>query len=107
MQNKPNLPPPGRDRQDLSRETKPFAPRKMSGGDARPTKSGGPVVRNKPNFGRGGLREPPLFQYSIIPPFQSPADCAKQSQFRRAGWARPEGKGRGVLYKQTQFAKSF
>jgi hypothetical protein len=44
-------------------------------------------MRNKPNFRPGGRRAP-LFQHSIIPLFQSPADRAKQTQLasaRRAG----------------------
>jgi hypothetical protein len=53
-------------------------------------------MRNEPNFGRGGRRDRPLFQYSIIPAFQSPADSAKQSQ-SRAG-----GRGTRVRYKQSQ-----
>jgi hypothetical protein len=45
----------------------------------------GPNMQNEPKFGRGGRREPPLFQYSIVPPFQSDGNYEKQSQIW-AGW---------------------
>jgi hypothetical protein len=68
-------------------------------------------VQNEPNCsGRPGARrtrcakrtqfpagrDTPPFQYSIIPPFRSNADCAKRSQFVSGAqeWARAAGAGR-------------
>ena len=50
---------------------------------------GGRIVQNEPNFEPGGLREAPSIGHSIIPPFQSDAHRAKQSQFRGHGRRRP------------------
>ena len=55
----------------------------VSGRDAQPTKSGGPTVRNKPNFRCRAPREPPSFQYSIIPPFQSPGGTEREGRRMR------------------------
>ena len=55
----------------------------------------GENAQNEPNFGRCGRREPPLFQYSIIPAVQSPG----------AGWDGAWGTGgRRMLYRQSQWA---
>jgi hypothetical protein len=120
VQNKPNLPPAGREDHRQGRrpwrchpslgqwhETKPiplrgepprernvrnkpnFASRDGGGGEGH-----GAIAQNEPNFGLGGRREPPLFQYSIIPPFQPDADCAKQSQFTRVHRTRRGQAGR-------------
>jgi hypothetical protein len=65
-------------------------------------------MRNKPNLGRGGCREPPLFQDSAIATFQSTADCAEQSQFarlRRAGRG-PKDVGEGRLCKTNPIRPS-
>ncbi len=43
--------------------------------------AGHPIAQNEPNFGRCGRPDHPLFQYSIIPPFQSGANRAKRTQF--------------------------
>ncbi len=51
----------------------------------------GRKMQNEPNVRRADM--PPPFQYSIIPAFQSGADCAKQTQFPH-----PRGLGtRGVV----------
>jgi hypothetical protein len=65
--------------------------------------AGRPIVQNEPNF--AGRPDTPLFQYSIIPPFQSDADCAKRSQFPATpGGTRPGGWGTwGNRVKQSQF----
>jgi hypothetical protein len=52
------------------------------------------TMPDKPNSGRGGLREAPPFQYSIIPPFESDAYRAKRSQ--------STGRFRTQLYNQSQ-----
>jgi hypothetical protein len=74
---------------------------------AKRSQFGGRDMRNEPNFGRGGRREPPSFQYSIIPPFRSNADCAKRTQFPAGpGGTGPQGRGTWVkCAKQTQFGR--
>lgn len=68
---------------EWSRQTKPVGRRGVAG-------------RNIPAF--------PLFQYSIIPAFQSDADHAKQTQ-TWAGWVIwGTVRGRGDCAKQSQFA---
>jgi hypothetical protein len=59
MQNKPNLEEGGRE-------------------------SRGNCVKQTQFAGGRGIIVFPLFQYAIIPPFPSGADCAKQSQFRQS-----------------------
>jgi hypothetical protein len=69
--------PPHRDQRNRSCETKPIAPLGVSGEDAQPTKSPGPVAPNKPNL--------PI------------ADRGSGTKLRRDA-------PRGQLHKQTQLA---
>ncbi len=64
-----------------------------------------PNAQNEPNFGRCGHGEPPLFHYSIIPPFQCSADRAKRTQSGRA-WAGPGLRGAKDA-KRSQLGDSF
>ncbi len=67
--------------------------------DLRPAE--GKMRKTNPISGR---RATPPSHYSIIPPFQSDADGAKRSQFPAPpGGPGPGGRGRGALYKQSQF----
>jgi hypothetical protein len=82
-------------------QNKPNSARAPGKGRGRPGGPAGdqwrktnPIARSgAPRWCRGvGRRvEYPLFQYSIIPPFHSHADCAKQTQFA----ATPRGPGLG------------
>jgi hypothetical protein len=65
--------------------------------DAWPPACVGRNVRNEPNFGRCGRREPPLFQYSSVPAFQSSG--VGRGQMRKT---KPIC-GDACVYKQTQF----
>jgi len=69
-------------------------------------------AQNEANFGRCGPREPPLFQCSIIPPFQSAANCAKRTQFgpsarERARAAGPGGPDAQKMQNEPNFRRSF
>jgi hypothetical protein len=102
MKNEPNLPgrlgPPGIE----MCETNPIRPRRQAaaspeGQNARNEPNlVASNVQNEPNLPESsadpggemcktnpipGRRDTPLFHYSIIPPFQSDAKCAKRSQF--------------------------
>jgi hypothetical protein len=74
--------PRHRDQRDRSGETKPIAPWKVSGEDAQPTKSPGPIAPNKPNLGRCGCRAP-IVAVSIVPVVGhgTSGNRAKRSQF--------------------------
>jgi hypothetical protein len=52
-------------------------------------------------------QDSPAFHYSIIPPFQSDADCAKRTQFPAVpGGTRPQARGtRGKCAKRSQFGR--
>ncbi len=69
--------PPGRSRAGTPN------PRRVD--HAKQTQFGGRNMRNEPNFARCCCRGLPSFQYSIIPPFRSNADCAKRTQSGPAG----------------------
>jgi hypothetical protein len=77
-------------------ETKPIPPA-GTGPQGRGTRD--KCAKRTQFQGMGRLVEYPAFHYSIIPPFQSHADCAKQTQFRDPG--RASGADRA---KRTQFA---
>ena len=122
VRNKADLGQPGRHPEGRLCETKPISRRCRVGRGTRG------YCTNKPNR-PGGY---PLFQHSIIPPFQSDAYCAKQSQFpaglggtglgderrtcetnpisaaggrSRAGTPNPRRAGRAKRAKRTQFGR--
>jgi hypothetical protein len=66
----------------------------------------GTKCAKRTQFGRCGRREPPLFQYSIIPAFQSDAHCAKRTQFPAiTGGTGPQRPGtQDKCAKRSQFA---
>ncbi len=101
-QNKANFEQPDRDREARLRKTKPDLGSMGHLGTAHPGArlcKTNPIPSERPGMGRGRARLPrakgakrtqfrgagrpveyPSFHYSIIPPSQSDADCAKQSQ---------------------------
>jgi hypothetical protein len=65
---------------------------------AKRTQSGGQIVRNKPNLGRGGRREPPIFRYfhhSTIP--VRCRLCETNPDLGRQGNLGDGGSGRAIL----------